>query len=67
MTEIDMSPQKVSQRLRRVAQMRRLCLKLRSAGRKLDLDSGVNGQIVEADKTKEQQGPWPQPSSKSIR
>lgn len=33
MKQIDMSPQRVSQRLRRVAQMRTLCLKLSFAGR----------------------------------
>ena len=35
MKQTDMSPQRVSQRLRRVAQMRTLCLKLSFAGRGL--------------------------------
>jgi hypothetical protein len=35
MKQIDLSPQRVSQRLRRVSQMRTLCLKLSFAGRGL--------------------------------
>ena len=34
MRHVDMSPLKVSQRLRYVAQLRRMCLKLSTAGRK---------------------------------
>ncbi|MDZ7761752.1 MAG: hypothetical protein U5L00_16035 [Desulfovermiculus sp.] len=38
MKQIDMSPTKVSQRLRYVAQLRRMCLKLSAAGRKNELN-----------------------------
>ncbi len=67
MIEADMTPDKISQRLRRVAQMRRLCLKLRAAGRKLDTESEENGQPVEAAKTTEHDDPCHPPLNKSIK
>ena len=65
MTEADMTPEKISQRLRRVSQMRRLCLKLRAAGRTLDTESEENGQLVEVAKTSEHDDPCHPPRNKT--
>jgi hypothetical protein len=65
--EPDMTPEKISQRLRRVAQMRRLCLKLRAAGRTLETESEGCDQPVEAAKTTECDDPCQPPRNKSTK
>ncbi len=67
MIEPDMTSEKISQRLRRVAQMRRLCLKLRAAGRTLDMESEENSQPVEVAKTTEREDPCHPPLSKPTK
>ncbi len=49
MKQTDMAPAKVSQRLRRVAQMRTLCLKLSAAGRKASVS-------LRTDRSREKRG-----------
>jgi hypothetical protein len=57
---VDMSPEAIDARLRRVSQLRRLCLSLARAG----AEAGQAKRPIDPSRAREQHGPYPDGTSK---